>query len=142
MKYFNIEKYNQLVQRISLLLYRNINMISGVCFACNTTWLHLLFSFPSLKVRIWTQQEGRKNLPEYKANTSSHQACRYRENILFINFELQIKSWLIILFLLVFKLYPYTFLCVWPSQIDYILCSQRWKRSIQSAKTRLGADCS
>ena len=24
---------------------------------------------------------------------------------------------------------------------DYILCSQRWKSSIQSAKTRLGADC-
>ena len=27
------------------------------------------------------------------------------------------------------------------NQIDYILCSQRWKNSIQSAKTRLGADC-
>ena len=26
-------------------------------------------------------------------------------------------------------------------QIDYILCSQRWRNSIQSAKTRLGADC-
>ena len=26
------------------------------------------------------------------------------------------------------------------NQIDYILCSQRWKSSIQSAKTRLGAD--
>ena len=26
-------------------------------------------------------------------------------------------------------------------QIDYILCSQRWRRSVQSAKTRLGADC-
>ena len=25
------------------------------------------------------------------------------------------------------------------SQIDYILCSQRWRSSIQSAKTRLGA---
>ena len=25
--------------------------------------------------------------------------------------------------------------------IDYILCSQRWKSSIHSAKTRLGADC-
>ena len=24
---------------------------------------------------------------------------------------------------------------------DYILCSQRWRRCIQSAKTRLGADC-
>ena len=27
------------------------------------------------------------------------------------------------------------------NQTDYILCSQRWRRSIQSAKTRLGADC-
>ena len=27
------------------------------------------------------------------------------------------------------------------NQIDYILCSQRWKSSIQLAKTRLGADC-
>ena len=27
------------------------------------------------------------------------------------------------------------------NQIDYILGSQRWRRSIQSAKTRLGADC-
>ena len=31
----------------------------------------------------------------------------------------------------------------WSNQnhIDYILCSQRWRSSIQSAKTRLGADC-
>ena len=27
------------------------------------------------------------------------------------------------------------------NQIDYILCRQRWRRSIQSAKTRPGADC-
>ena len=27
------------------------------------------------------------------------------------------------------------------NQIDYILCSQRWRRSIQSAKTRSGTDC-
>ena len=26
-------------------------------------------------------------------------------------------------------------------QVDYILCSQRWRSSIQSAKTRPGADC-
>ena len=26
-------------------------------------------------------------------------------------------------------------------QIDYILCSQSWRSSIQSAKTRPGADC-
>ena len=27
------------------------------------------------------------------------------------------------------------------NQIDYILCSQRWRSSIQSTKTRLGAGC-
>ena len=27
------------------------------------------------------------------------------------------------------------------NQMDYILCSQRWRSSIQSAKTRQGADC-
>ena len=27
------------------------------------------------------------------------------------------------------------------NQIDYILCSQRWRSLIQSAKTRLGAEC-
>ena len=27
------------------------------------------------------------------------------------------------------------------NQIDYILCSQRWRHSIQSAKPRLGAHC-
>ena len=29
----------------------------------------------------------------------------------------------------------------YQNQTDYILCSQSWKSSIQSAKTRLGADC-
>ena len=35
-------------------------------------------------------------------------------------------------------------LYTWTSpdgQIDYSLCSQRWRNSIQSAKTRPGADC-
>jgi len=27
------------------------------------------------------------------------------------------------------------------NQIDYILCSQRWRSSVPSAKTRLGSDC-
>ena len=41
-----------------------------------------------------------------------------------------------------------TLLYTWTSpdgqhqnRIDYILCSQRWRSSIQSAKTTLGADC-
>ena len=29
----------------------------------------------------------------------------------------------------------------YQNQIDYILCTQRWKNSIQSAKTRPAADC-
>ena len=29
----------------------------------------------------------------------------------------------------------------YQNEIDYILCSQRWRTSIHSAKTRLGADC-
>ena len=29
----------------------------------------------------------------------------------------------------------------YQNQVDYILFSQRWRRSIQSAKTRPGADC-
>ena len=29
----------------------------------------------------------------------------------------------------------------YKNQIDYILCSQRWRSSIQSAKTRWGDDC-
>ena len=31
--------------------------------------------------------------------------------------------------------------CQYWNQTDYILCSQRWRSSIQSAKTRPGADC-
>ena len=31
--------------------------------------------------------------------------------------------------------------CQYQNQVDYILCSQRWRSSIQSAKTRPGADC-
>ena len=29
----------------------------------------------------------------------------------------------------------------YQNQTDYILCSKRWRSSIESAKTRLGADC-
>ena len=29
----------------------------------------------------------------------------------------------------------------YQNKVDYILCSQRWRSSIQSTKTRLGADC-
>ena len=40
------------------------------------------------------------------------------------------------------RLYTWTALDgQYQNQIDYILCSQRWRSSIQSAKTRPGADC-
>ena len=40
------------------------------------------------------------------------------------------------------RLYPWTSPDgQYQNQIDYILCSQRWRSSTQSAKTRLGADC-
>ena len=35
----------------------------------------------------------------------------------------------------------YYIIISYQNHIDYILCSQRWRNSIQSAKTRLGADC-
>ena len=31
--------------------------------------------------------------------------------------------------------------CQHQNKIDYIICSQRWRSSMQSAKTRLGAEC-
>ena len=31
---------------------------------------------------------------------------------------------------------------LYQNQTDYILCSQKWRSSTQSAKTRLGTDCS
>ena len=40
------------------------------------------------------------------------------------------------------RLYTWTSLDgQYQSQIDYILCSQRWRSSTESAKTRVGADC-
>ena len=38
------------------------------------------------------------------------------------------------------RLYTWTSQDQYQNQIDYVLCSQRWRSSIQSAKTRLGAD--
>ena len=40
------------------------------------------------------------------------------------------------------RLYPWTSPDgQYPNQINYILCNQKWRSSIQSAKTRPGADC-
>ena len=71
----------------------------------------------------WVQNESRQRLTEF---------CQ--ENTLVIKNTLfqQHKRWI------------YTWTSPdgqYQNQIDYILCSQRWRSSIQSAKTRLGADC-
>ena len=39
------------------------------------------------------------------------------------------------------RLYTWTLDGQHRNQIDYILCTQKWRSSIQSAKTSLGADC-
>ena len=36
---------------------------------------------------------------------------------------------------------PMDIMCQYLNQIDYILCSQRWRSSILSVKTRPGTDC-
>ena len=75
------------------------------------------------KIWPWTTKWNRQRLTEF---------CQ--ENVLVIantHFQ-QHKRWL------------YTWTSPdgqYQNQIDYILCSQRCRRSIQSAKTRLGADC-
>ena len=37
--------------------------------------------------------------------------------------------------------FPHAMKCQYQNQIDCILCSQKWRSSIQSTKTGLGADC-
>ena len=60
--------------------------------------------------------------------------------------SLELRIQMGISFLFSFAFTSLIFTCTSPdcqhwSQIDYILFSQRWRSSIQSAKTRLGADC-
>ena len=76
------------------------------------------------KFGLGVQNEGGKRLTEF-----------YQENTLVIANTLfkQHKR----------KLYTWTSPGgQYQNQIYYILCSQRWRSSIQSAKTRLGPDCS
>ena len=68
--------------------------------------------------------------------TGCHTLCR------------KVASLFPILHPLVYLVYGIRRLYTWTSpdgqyrnQIDYILCSQRWRSSIQSTKTRPGADC-
>ena len=75
------------------------------------------------KFGLWVQNEARQRLTEFcKEN------ALVKGNTLFQ----QHKRWI------------YTWISTdgqYRNQIDYILCSWRWRSSIQSAKTRPGADC-
>ena len=69
--------------------------------------------------------------------------------IIYLHFFLQTTYlyYLIIIFSFFYKLAFFFFILVinntgqHRNQIDYILCSKRWRSSIQSTKTRSGADC-
>ena len=67
----------------------------------------------------WSRAEANRVLPRECTGHSKHLLPTTQEKTL----HMDITRWSI------------------SNQTDYILCSQRWKSSIQSAKTRLGADC-
>ena len=81
----------------------------------------------------WSLQAWDENCPDRQMRFSAlSNSCRENALVLAYTLFLQHKRWL------------YT----WTSpdgqhrnQIDYILCSQRWRRYIWSAKTRPGPDC-
>ena len=127
-----------------------------VCVYCNLTW-HRFLSLIFLEKNMNFNYHDRKSelintetqciLDSYVI-TSSIQAislsfwCQAgqrliefcQENVLVIrNTLFQQHKW---------RLYTWTSLDgQHQNQIDSILCSQRWRSSIQSAKTRPGADC-
>ena len=67
----------------------------------------------------WSRAEAHRVLPKECTGHSKHPLPTTQEKTLHMHIH-QMVNW---------------------NQIDYILCSQRWRSSIQSAKTRLGADC-
>ena len=75
------------------------------------------------KFGLGVQNEAGQKLTEF---------CQENALVIANNIFQQQKRWL----------YPWTSLDgQYRNQIDYILCSQRWRSSVQSAKTRPGADC-
>ena len=102
--------------------------------------------------QIWTwstkisKTKANRLLPRECTSHSKHPLSTTQEKTL----HMDITRWLVpnfffwkthqkILFNF-FKFYFY-FILLYNTVIDCILCSQRWRSSIQSAKTRLGADC-
>ena len=77
----------------------------------------------------WSMSKANRVLPRECTGHSKHPLPTTQEKTLYMDIT---RWWLIIL-------WSTDWLCF--LQIDYILCSQRWRSSIQSAKTRLGTDC-
>ena len=77
------------------------------------------------KFGLWVQNEAGQSLTEFCQENTLNIA-----NTLFQQHKRQLYTWTS----------PHGW---YGNQIDYILCSQRWRSSIQSAKTRLGfwSDC-
>ena len=67
----------------------------------------------------WSRANANRVLPRERTGHSKHPLPTTQETTLHMN----ITRWSI------------------QNQSDYILCSQRWRSSIQSARTRPGADC-
>ena len=82
----------------------------------------------------WNAKVGSQEIPGIKGNEAGQRLTEFcQENTLVIANTLfqQHKR----------RLYTWTSPDgQYRNQIDYILCSQRWRSSIPSAKTRLGAD--
>ena len=67
----------------------------------------------------WSRAKSKRVLPRERTDHSKHPLPTTKEKTLHVD----ITRWST------------------PKSNDYILCSQRWRSSIQSAKTRSGADC-
>ena len=91
---------------------------------------------------VWNTKIGSQETPGVTGNFSCGVQNEAGQRLL----EFCRKNALIIANMLVqqHKRRPYTWTSPegqYQNQIDYILCSQRWRNSIELAKTRPGADC-
>ena len=84
-----------------------------------SAYLRLLIFLPAILTPACVSSKANRILPQESIDHSKHPLPTTQETTL----NMDITRWSI------------------RNQVDYILCSQRWRSSIQSAKTRLGADC-
>ena len=100
--------------------------IHGIFQARVLKWLAIVLSgntWSNRQMWPWSTEWSRA-----KANRFCQENTLVTANTLFQQYKRGLYTW------------------TWPdghnqNQIDYILCNQRWRSSIQSAKTRLGVDC-